>query len=60
MLDREAAIRADTRLSNWLAPSRLRFADACIGNIDFAAHRGLDRRNMLSLARVEWLKIMRT
>ncbi|MER8396438.1 ATP-binding protein, partial [Mesorhizobium sp. M1340] len=39
MLDREAAMRADKRLTNRLAVARLRFVDACIENIDFAAHR---------------------
>lgn len=56
MLDREAAIRADKRLSNRLAASKLRFADACIENIDLAAHRGLDKRNTMSLAQGAWLK----
>jgi DNA replication protein DnaC len=56
MLDREAANRADKRLTNRLAAARLRFADACIENIDFASHRGLDRRNTLSLAQGAWLK----
>src|SRR5690606_23439982 len=56
MLDREAAIRADKRLTNRIGAARLRFADACIENIDFAAHRGLDRRNTLSLAQGAWLK----
>lgn len=56
MLDREAAMRADKRLTNRLASARLRFADACIEDIDFGAHRGLDRRNTLSLAQGAWLK----
>ncbi|PWJ83608.1 DNA replication protein DnaC [Mesorhizobium loti] len=56
MLDREAAMRADKRLTNRLAVARLRFVDACIENIDFAAHRGLDRRNTLSLVQGAWLK----
>ena len=56
MLDREAALRADQRLTNRRASARLRFADACIENIDFAAHRGLDRRNTLALAQGAWLK----
>ncbi|WP_280173995.1 ATP-binding protein [Rhizobium sullae] len=34
----------------------MRFPDACIENIDFAAQRGLDRRQLLSLAQGEWLK----
>lgn len=56
MLDRETTLRSDKRLTNRLATSKLRFPDACIENIDFAAHRGLDRRNTLSLAQGAWLK----
>lgn len=56
ILDREAAMRADKRLNNRLALGRLRFADACIEDVDFATHRGLDRRNTLSLAQGAWLK----
>jgi len=56
MLDRETATRLDKRLTNRLATSRLRFPDASIENIDFTAHRGLDRRNILSLAQGAWLK----
>ncbi|WP_352748531.1 hypothetical protein [Mesorhizobium sp. M0701] len=33
MLDREAAMRADKRLTNRLAVARLRFADACIDSM---------------------------
>lgn len=50
MLDREIALRTDRRLTNRLATAKLRFANASIEDIDFAAHRGLDRRNVLSLA----------
>jgi DNA replication protein DnaC len=56
MLDREAAMRANKRLTNRLAAARLRFSDACIENIDYAARRGLDRRNTLALAEGAWLK----
>lgn len=56
MLDREAAMRADRRLTNRLAAAKLRFADACIENIDFATRRGLDKRNVLQLAQGDWLK----
>ena len=56
MLDREAATRADKRLVNRLRVARLRFADACIEDIDFAAERGLDRRTILALADGAWLK----
>jgi len=56
MLDREAAMRADRRLTNRLAAAKLRFADACIEDIDFATKRGLDKRNTLQLAQGDWLK----
>ena len=56
MLDREIAVRADKRLSNRLRAAKLRFANASIEDIDFATHRGLDRRNVLSLAQGAWLK----
>jgi DNA replication protein DnaC len=56
MLDRETAMRADRRLTNRLAAAKLRFADACIEDIDFGTRRGLDRRNILQLAQGAWLK----
>jgi len=56
MLDREIAVRGDRRLTNRLAIAKLRFPDACIENIDFTASRGLDRRQVLSLAQGAWLK----
>ena len=43
------------RLTNRLAAAKLRFADACIEDIDFAARRGLNRRNTLH-AQGAWLK----
>jgi len=49
-------VRGDKRLTNRLAIAKLRFPDACIENIDFAAQRGLDRRQLLALAQGEWLK----
>lgn len=56
MLDREVAMRADKRVRNRLASARLRFPEACIEDIDFAAPRGLDRRSTMALAQGEWLK----
>ena len=56
MLDREAATRADRRLINRLRQAGLRFPEACIEDVDFDPARGLDRRNILSLAQGEWLK----
>jgi DNA replication protein DnaC len=56
MLDREAAMRADRRLTNRLAAAKLRFVEACIEDVDYASRRGLDRRNTLQLAQGAWLK----
>ncbi|WP_181150010.1 ATP-binding protein, partial [Ensifer aridi] len=56
MLDREIAMRADKRVRNRLASAKLRFPEASIEDIDFAAPRGLDRRNTMALAQGEWLK----
>ncbi len=56
MLECEASTRAEKRFSNRLRAAKLRFPNACIEDIDFAAPRGLDRRNMLALAQGGWLK----
>jgi DNA replication protein DnaC len=56
MLDREASTRADKRFANRLRNARMRFPDACIEDVDFAASRGLDRRQVLALAQGEWIK----
>lgn len=55
MLDREAALRADKRLTNRLAAARLRFPQACIEDIDFTPRRNLDRRSTMALAQGHWL-----
>ena len=51
----EIALRS-RRLTNRLATAKLGFANASIEDIDFGSHRGLDRRNVLSLAQGAWLK----
>jgi DNA replication protein DnaC len=56
MLDHEAAWRADKRFANRLRNAKMRFPNACVEDIDFAAARGLDRRQILSLAQGRWLK----
>lgn len=56
MLDRETAWRADKRFANRLRNAKMRFPNACIEDINFAAPRGLDRRKILSLAQGGWLK----
>lgn len=55
MFDREVAMRADKRLTNRLAAAKLRFPQACIEDIDFAASRKLDRRNTMALAQGQWV-----
>lgn len=49
-------MRAGKRVRNRLASAKLRFPEASIEDIDFAAPRGLDRRNTIALAQGEWLK----
>jgi len=56
MLDREAAARADKRFANRLRNAKMRFPHACIEDVDFAAGRGLDRRQILSLAQGDWIR----
>jgi DNA replication protein DnaC len=56
MLDREAAARADKRFANRLRNAKMRFPNACIEDVDFAAGRGLDRRQILALAQGDWIK----
>ena len=56
MLDREAAARADKRFANRLRNAKMRFPNACIEDVNFAATRGLDRRQILALAQGEWIK----
>jgi DNA replication protein DnaC len=55
MLDRESAQRSDKRFANRLRNAKMRFPNACIEDIDFTAPRGLDRRQILSLAQGGWL-----
>ncbi|WP_272010638.1 IS21-like element helper ATPase IstB [Roseovarius sp. ZX-A-9] len=56
MLDREATARADKRFANRLRNAKMRFPNACIEDVDFATSRGLDRRQILSLAQGDWIK----
>jgi len=56
MLDREASTRADKRFANRLRNAKMRFPNACIEDVNFAASRSLDRRQVLALAQGEWIK----
>jgi DNA replication protein DnaC len=57
MLDREALARGDKRFANRLRNAKMRFPNACIEDVNFAASRGLDRRQVLALAQGEWIKV---
>ncbi|MBB4189284.1 DNA replication protein DnaC [Sinorhizobium terangae] len=46
---------ADKRIRNRLALRQGTLCQACIEDIDFAAARGLDRRNTMALAQGQWL-----
>lgn len=56
MLDRETLARADKRFANRLRNAKMRFPNACIEDVNFAASRGLDRRQILALAQGDWIK----
>jgi DNA replication protein DnaC len=56
MLDQEALARGDKRFANRLRNAKMRFPNACIEDVNFAASRGLDRRQVLALAQGEWIK----
>lgn len=56
MLDRKSAARADKRFANRLRNAKMRFPNACIEDVDFAASRGLDRRQILALAQGDWIR----
>lgn len=56
MLDREATARADKRFANRLRNAKMRFPNACIEDVNFAASRGIDRRQVLALAQGAWIK----
>ncbi len=56
MLDREASARGDKRFVNRLRNAKMRFPNACIEDVNFAASRGLDRRQVLALAQGAWIK----
>ena len=56
LLDREVATRADKRFANRIRNAKMRFPNACIEDVDFRTSRGLDRRQILSLAQGDWIK----
>ena len=55
LVDREAASRENKRLARRLRQARLR-QSAVVEDVDFRAHRGLDRDLFLKLASCEWFR----
>ena len=55
LLDREATMRADKRLTNRLRAAKLRYPQATIENVDFRSPRGLERAAFMALAEGTWL-----
>jgi DNA replication protein DnaC len=55
LVDREATNRENKRLARRLREARLRQA-AVVEDVDFRAHRGLDRALFLKLATCEWVR----
>jgi DNA replication protein DnaC len=55
LVDREATSRENKRLARRLRDARLR-QSAVVEDVDFRAHRGLDRALFLKLANCEWIR----
>jgi DNA replication protein DnaC len=55
LVDREATSRENKRLARRLREARLR-QSAVVEDVDFRAHRGLDRALFLTLASCEWIR----
>src|SRR3954452_23635344 len=55
LVDREATSRENKRLARHLRDARLR-QSAVVEDVDFRAHRGLDRALFLKLANCEWIR----
>src|SRR5213082_2549731 len=55
LVDREATSRENKRLARRLRDARLR-QSAVVEDVDFRAHRGLDRALFLKLATCEWIR----
>jgi DNA replication protein DnaC len=56
LLDREVTQRKDRRLKTRLRAAKLRFAQACVEDLDLGPARGLDRRLMAELSACNWIR----
>ncbi len=55
LVDREVTVRDNRRLTNLLRGARLRYAGACLEEIDFRTPRGLSKDMILSLMQNGWV-----
>jgi DNA replication protein DnaC len=55
LIDREVTVRNDRRQQTRLRKAKLRQKNACIEDIDFRSHRGLDKELILSLSSCDWI-----
>ena len=55
LVDAERTSRENRRVKNLLKRAKLKVSTACIEDIDYAQHRGLDKRMMLDLANCQWI-----
>jgi DNA replication protein DnaC len=55
LVDAERAHRDNSRVKRLLKRAKLKMSVACVEDIDFAQHRGLDKRMVLDLANCQWI-----
>jgi DNA replication protein DnaC len=56
LVDRERLYRDNTRRTRLLQQAHLKVAQACLEDLDYKAARGLDKRQIASLASCEWVR----
>jgi len=56
LVDRELAWRDSRRLERLLKQAKLKYAEACIENLDTRSARGLDARQLMNLAGSDWIR----
>jgi len=56
IVDRERLYRDNQRRTRLLRGARLKVAEACVEDINYKAARGLDKRQIASLATGEWIR----
>jgi len=56
LVDRELAWRDTRRLERLLKQAKLKYPDACIEDVDTRSARGLDPRQLTSLAGADWIR----